>query len=182
MWQMSAYLVLLWTCIDLLIPPLFVSVWFTEALTQVLCPRWVINISWSQQHPSIFYTVSHLFLLCDWPLLLFDWICFVPLVSARANLPHRHSFGLLFRPPALGKTVCSKDCNLTANLYGFLQGRALSTAEWFAGDVETLWSLRSSLLRASWVWREFAHAFECASCHCRSCQIGSQKVCQVVFV
>lgn len=78
-----------------------------------------------------------------WPASSFEWICFVPLVSAQANLPHCHSFGLLFHPPTLGKTVCSKDCNLTANLYGFLQGRALSLAEWFAKDVETLWSLRS---------------------------------------
>lgn len=111
--------------------------------------------------PSFMSTVSHKYFLESaaslcflhclsplpfvWPASSFEWICFVPLVSAQANLPHRHSFGLLFHPPTLRKTVCSKDCNLTANLYGFLQGRALSLAEWFARDVETLWSLRSSL-------------------------------------
>lgn len=116
-------------------------------------------------HSSFMPTVSHKYFLESaaslyflhrlsplpfvWLASSFDWICFVPLVSAGANLPHRHSFGLLFHPPTLGKTVCSKDCNLTANLYGFLQGRALSLAEWFARDVETLWSLRSSL------WAEF---------------------------
>lgn len=103
-------------------------------LKRVLCPLWVINISSSQQHPSIFYSAAHLFFLCDWPLP-FDWICFVPLVSGRANLPHRRSFGLLFHPPTLGRTVCSKDCNLTANLYGFLQGRALSQAQWFCDEM-----------------------------------------------
>lgn len=73
------------------------------------------------------YTVSHLFFSCDWPLPLTGFVLSL-LFSARANLPHRHSFGLLFHPPTLGKTVCSKDCNLTANLYGFLQGRAPSLA------------------------------------------------------
>lgn len=61
-----------------------------------------------------------------WPPSSFDWICLAPLVSARANLPHQHSFGLVFHPPTLEKTVCSKDCNLTTNLYGFLQSRAAS--------------------------------------------------------
>lgn len=91
----------------------------TKALTQVLCPVRVINISCESAAPLHF--LHHLTSLpFVWPAFSFEWICFVPLVSAQANLSHRHSFGLLFHPPTLGKTVCSKDCNLTANLYGFL--------------------------------------------------------------
>lgn len=152
----------------------------TKALTQVLCPLRVINISSSQQHPSIFYTVSHLFLLCDRPLPLSGFVL-VPLVSAQANLPHRHSFGLLFHPPTLGKTVCSKDCNLTANLYGFLQGRALSLAEWFAKDVETPRSLTSSL-QVELEGRSFHTHSDVPAVTSGVVKRRSQKVCQVVFV
>lgn len=52
---------------------------FAKAVTQVLCPPQAINISQSQQRPSIFHTVSHLFLLCDQPLHLSGFV-FVPLV------------------------------------------------------------------------------------------------------
>lgn len=155
MWQKSEYLPSLWTCIDLSIPALFVSVWFTKALAQVLCPLRVINISSSQQHPTpIFIPSLTSFFSCDWPLPLTGFVLSL-LFSARANLPHRHSFGLLFHPPTLGKTVCSKDCNLTANLYGFLQGRAPSLA-WMIlpWDVESLRSLGSSL-RAEFEGRSF---------------------------
>lgn len=80
-------------------PSLFVSFWFTSALTQVLCPLWVINISWSQQQASIFkgdwggFTASFPFV---WLASSFDWICFVPLVWG--NLAHRHGPGLLCPP------------------------------------------------------------------------------------
>lgn len=109
--------------------------------------------------PPFFFLHRFTSLPFVWPAFSFEWICFVPLVSAQANLPHRHSFDLLFHPPTLGKTVCSKDCNLTANLYGFLWGRALSLAEGFAKDVETPWSLRGSLQA------EFEGCHRCASCH-----------------
>lgn len=109
--------------------------WFIDRLSFCFC---LVH-----QKPSHFMpTVSHKYFLVSaalvhllhcpsprlfmWPPSSFDWICLAPLVSARANLPHQHSFGLLFHPPTLEKTVCSKDCNLTTNLYGFLQGRAAS--------------------------------------------------------
>lgn len=61
-------------------PSLFVSFWFTSALTQVLCPLWVINISWSQQQASIFKGdwggVYSIFSFCVTGLLLWlDLFC-----------------------------------------------------------------------------------------------------------
>lgn len=144
---MSVDLALLWTHIDLLISPFL----FPFCFYQSSYSSFMSAASHKFFHESAASRFSTpLPFVC--PVSSFEWICFVPLVSAPANLPHRRGFGLLFHPPTLGKTVCSKDCNLTANLYGFLRGRAPSPAEWFAKDVRPRWSLWSSL--QAWVWRQ----------------------------
>lgn len=62
----------------------------------VLCPLQAINISQSQQHPSIFYTVSHLFPLCDRPLHLSGFV-----------------LSLLFRPGLISLIGTALACSFT---------------------------------------------------------------------
>lgn len=69
------------------------------------------------------------FFICDCPPLLTGFalsLLFQPGLISPIGTASPCSFTPSPHLHTVGKTVCSKDCNLSANLYGFLQGGILS--------------------------------------------------------